>query len=221
MDQLRPTYYFVPPFWFFTSLICFQQPQKGKPGTKGQKQILEENKTTLKFYRNMIAAVSVVYVVFNLVFGNVFSLTNIVRKPFRCNFYFILNPFRWNSLQITSELDIRTAIGLANVVTLFWALLPNYNCKTNETEINTVLTFTPIKKTKLKFTFCLYFSNKIYQRYFLLFTITSIFELYTQFWWKLIIVFRHKVAVHILFKISFSEVSSTVLILKSVIYVYT
>jgi hypothetical protein len=52
-------------------------PQKGKTGTKGQKQILEENESTLKFYRNMIIAVSTVYVVFNLAFGNVFSLTNI------------------------------------------------------------------------------------------------------------------------------------------------
>lgn len=63
-------------------LICFQQPQKGKIGTKGQKQIFEENEATLKFYRNMIMAVSAIYVVFNLTFGNVFSLTNIVCKIF-------------------------------------------------------------------------------------------------------------------------------------------
>lgn len=52
-------------------------PQKGKIGTRGQKQILEENEATLKFYRNMIVAVSAIYVVFQLAFGNVFSLTNV------------------------------------------------------------------------------------------------------------------------------------------------
>ncbi|XP_050431896.1 transmembrane protein 208 [Adelges cooleyi] len=52
-------------------------PQKGKTGTRGQKQILEENSATLKFYRNMIIAVSAIYVVFNLVFENVLSLTSI------------------------------------------------------------------------------------------------------------------------------------------------
>ncbi|XP_025413545.1 transmembrane protein 208 [Sipha flava] len=52
-------------------------PPKGKTGTKGQKQILEENDATLKFYRNMIGAVSAIYIVFNLAFGNIFSLTNI------------------------------------------------------------------------------------------------------------------------------------------------
>ncbi|XP_050537643.1 transmembrane protein 208 isoform X2 [Daktulosphaira vitifoliae] len=52
-------------------------PQKGKTGTKGQKQILEENLSTLNFYRNMIIAVSLIYIVYNLAFGNVFSLTNI------------------------------------------------------------------------------------------------------------------------------------------------
>ncbi|XP_027840258.1 transmembrane protein 208 [Aphis gossypii] len=52
-------------------------PQKGKIGTKGQKQILEENEATLKFYRNMIAAVSAIYIIVQLAFGNVFSLTNI------------------------------------------------------------------------------------------------------------------------------------------------
>lgn len=74
-------------FHAFRSLFCmnntigflYQVPQKGKTGTKGQKQILEENDATLKFYRNMIGVVSAIYIVFNLVFGNIFSLTNIVR----------------------------------------------------------------------------------------------------------------------------------------------
>lgn len=61
-------------------MICFQQPQKGKIGTKGQKKIFEDNEATLKFYRNMIMAVSAIHIVYNLIFGNVFSLTNIVCK---------------------------------------------------------------------------------------------------------------------------------------------
>jgi len=61
-------------------LIFLQQPPKGKTGTKGQKQIFEENEATLKFYRNMIGAVSAVYILVHLAVGNVFSLTNIVSK---------------------------------------------------------------------------------------------------------------------------------------------
>lgn len=38
-------------------------PQKGKQGTKGQKQILEENKQTLNFYLYIILGVNVVYFV--------------------------------------------------------------------------------------------------------------------------------------------------------------
>lgn len=69
----------------YTICACFfirfvsPQPQKGKIGTKGQKQIVEENEATLKFYRYMIGAVSAVYIVLNLIFGDVLSLTSIVR----------------------------------------------------------------------------------------------------------------------------------------------
>jgi len=69
-------------------LIFLQQPPKGKTGTKGQKQIHEENEATLKFYRNMIGAVSAVYILVHLAFGNVFSLTNIVSKILFNNIYF-------------------------------------------------------------------------------------------------------------------------------------
>lgn len=41
-------------------LNYFQAP-KGKQGTKGQKQILQENAETLAFYRNMILVSSGVY----------------------------------------------------------------------------------------------------------------------------------------------------------------
>lgn len=36
-------------------------PQKGKQGTKGAKQIVEENAATLSFYRNMIFSANILY----------------------------------------------------------------------------------------------------------------------------------------------------------------
>lgn len=36
-------------------------PPKGKQGTKGQKQIVEENKKTLAFYQNIILTVNIIY----------------------------------------------------------------------------------------------------------------------------------------------------------------
>lgn len=53
---------------FFDSLLWLQynnkQPQpKGKQGTKGSKQIVEENVATLKFYRNMAGAGTGLYLV--------------------------------------------------------------------------------------------------------------------------------------------------------------
>jgi len=47
--------------------------KKGKEGTKGVKQIVEENGTTLKFYRNMIFGTLVTYVGLMLVFGSGFG----------------------------------------------------------------------------------------------------------------------------------------------------
>lgn len=47
--------------------IQLQPPTKGKQGTKGAKQIVEENASTLKFYRNMAIisnAVSLMILVF-------------------------------------------------------------------------------------------------------------------------------------------------------------
>ena len=46
------------------------QPQKGKVGTKGQKQIMEENAQTLNFYRIMILGSNGLFLVLN---GFVFS----------------------------------------------------------------------------------------------------------------------------------------------------
>ncbi|XP_054715845.1 transmembrane protein 208-like [Uloborus diversus] len=43
-------------------------PQKGKQGTKGQKQIFEENRATLKFYAAMAAIAEFLYVGIMLIF---------------------------------------------------------------------------------------------------------------------------------------------------------
>ncbi|XP_002736264.1 transmembrane protein 208-like [Saccoglossus kowalevskii] len=42
-------------------------PPKGKVGTKCQKQIYEENKATLKFYRNIVLAANLIYIVVRMV----------------------------------------------------------------------------------------------------------------------------------------------------------
>ena len=54
--------------WIFSSLPL--QPQKGKVGTKGQKQIMEENTQTLNFYRIMILGSNGLFLILN---GFVFS----------------------------------------------------------------------------------------------------------------------------------------------------
>ncbi|XP_039954897.1 transmembrane protein 208 [Bactrocera neohumeralis] len=49
--------------------------QKGKQGTKGAKQIVEENKATLKFYRNMALGSTAAMVLLNLVFFGLSKVT--------------------------------------------------------------------------------------------------------------------------------------------------
>ncbi len=50
-------------------------PPKGKQGTKGQKQIVAENESTLKFYFNIIAGVNAVYLLLTfLLFWESFTL---------------------------------------------------------------------------------------------------------------------------------------------------
>ena len=44
-------------------------PTKGKQGTKGAKQIKEENKQTYNFYLHIVAAASAVFVLFHLVYN--------------------------------------------------------------------------------------------------------------------------------------------------------
>ncbi|KAL1117146.1 hypothetical protein AAG570_004474 [Ranatra chinensis] len=53
-------------------------PQKGKQGTKGQKQIRDENLETLNFYRNMVFGANAVYLIVMCVFFEMFSAMNIV-----------------------------------------------------------------------------------------------------------------------------------------------
>ncbi|XP_036331713.1 transmembrane protein 208 [Rhagoletis pomonella] len=52
--------------------------QKGKQGTKGAKQIVEENKATLKFYRNMAIGCSAGTVLINLIFFGISTVTVIM-----------------------------------------------------------------------------------------------------------------------------------------------
>ncbi|XP_055311874.1 transmembrane protein 208 [Sitodiplosis mosellana] len=50
-------------------------PQKGKQGTKGAKQIVEENSATLKFYQYMAAGSTTIFFIINFLF---FEFTGIV-----------------------------------------------------------------------------------------------------------------------------------------------
>lgn len=55
--------------------LQFQPQQKGKQGTKGAKQIVEENKTTLAFYRNMAIGFSAPAVLLNFLVFEISKLT--------------------------------------------------------------------------------------------------------------------------------------------------
>uniref|UniRef100_A0A0K8S4R6 Transmembrane protein 208 n=2 Tax=Lygus hesperus TaxID=30085 RepID=A0A0K8S4R6_LYGHE len=52
-------------------------PKKGKEGTKGQKQIVEENQDTLKFYRMMVLGANGIFIAVTLIFFDLFSFFNI------------------------------------------------------------------------------------------------------------------------------------------------
>jgi SRP-independent targeting protein 2/TMEM208 len=57
------------------------QPQKGKQGTKGQKQIYEENIATLSFYRNIALGATGSYALVTVIFFDIFTTLNIVINP--------------------------------------------------------------------------------------------------------------------------------------------
>ncbi|CAH1779815.1 unnamed protein product [Owenia fusiformis] len=64
-------------------------PPKGKVATKGQKQIVEENKETLRFYKTVIAAVNVIYLLVNFfLFWDSFRTWNWVITIFVSLVYF-------------------------------------------------------------------------------------------------------------------------------------
>jgi len=54
------------------------QPQKGKQGTKGQKQIVEENTATLNFYRNMVFIANGIYLTVTCIMSDTYNMQMIV-----------------------------------------------------------------------------------------------------------------------------------------------
>lgn len=66
------------------------QPQKGKQGTKGAKQIVEENAATLKFYQYMAAGSTTIFFIINFLF---FEFTGTVSVSMDCK-RFIWIPMR-------------------------------------------------------------------------------------------------------------------------------
>lgn len=59
-------------------------PQKGKIGTKGAKQIVEENAATLSFYRNMAIGANAISLIILFIFN---SSLSIVQYLFSCTIY--------------------------------------------------------------------------------------------------------------------------------------
>lgn len=62
----------------------FQPQQKGKQGTKGAKQIVEENKSTLVFYRNMSLGSAAASLLVNFVFFEIGKVTVVSVSVGRC-----------------------------------------------------------------------------------------------------------------------------------------
>ena len=63
-------------------------PQKGKQGTKGQKQIVEENKATLKFYFIMAISSELLYIgLMTFVFWEFYTLLYIILTLFTIALY--------------------------------------------------------------------------------------------------------------------------------------
>lgn len=53
-------------------------PKKGKEGTKGQNQIVEENKETLKFYLYMVLGANAIYLSVSILLFDLFNVFNIM-----------------------------------------------------------------------------------------------------------------------------------------------
>lgn len=56
----------------------FQPQQKGKQGTKGAKQIVEENVTTLNFYRNMAIFSNALSLIILVFYNSTISIVSIM-----------------------------------------------------------------------------------------------------------------------------------------------
>ncbi|CAG5135288.1 unnamed protein product, partial [Candidula unifasciata] len=64
-------------------------PPKGKQGTKGKKQIAEENKSTLNFYLYIICGVNVVYyALWYFLFWDAFTTGPVLLSAFSATIYF-------------------------------------------------------------------------------------------------------------------------------------
>lgn len=74
----------------FVLLWLQQKPQKGKQGTRGIKQIVEENQQTLTFYRNMVVISNAVFLAVTCVFFELLTTFNIVSVSSHCLFISIL-----------------------------------------------------------------------------------------------------------------------------------
>lgn len=64
---------------FLSLFLYFQKVQKGKQGTRGAKQIVDENAATLKFYQYMAAGSTAMFFITNCLFFE-FTVTVSVRK---------------------------------------------------------------------------------------------------------------------------------------------
>lgn len=62
-------------------------PQKGKPATKGQKQIVEQNTETLQFYRKMVFIANGIYLTVTCALSDSFSVSNIILFLFAATAY--------------------------------------------------------------------------------------------------------------------------------------
>lgn len=84
-DYTKSYYYQLQRFGSFMPLLVFiysSKVQKGKQGTKGAKQIVEENAATLKFYQYMAAGSTTIFFVMNFLFFE-FTVTASV-SPTKC-----------------------------------------------------------------------------------------------------------------------------------------
>ncbi|BES98563.1 Protein of unknown function (DUF788) [Nesidiocoris tenuis] len=119
-------------------------PKKGKEGTKGQKQIVEENNETLKFYRLMVLGSNAIFIAVTLIFFDLFSFFNVamlvmtLATHFACLYfmgYMARATFNDKNQVVDAGVDLNMEGGIAEHVkdmviltsgTQLLALLSNY-----------------------------------------------------------------------------------------------